>query len=82
MASAEKKIVPTPVYDIVLTMSEAEADTLSTILGFVGGDPKKSPRQHTESISKALKQATGKSYDQTREYNLLNEKTSVSFRSY
>jgi hypothetical protein len=82
MATAEKRPVPTPAFNVVLTMSQDEANTLTTILGFVGGSTEHSPRKHAEAISEALRLATGLTHDQTHEYDLLDEKRGLSFRDY
>lgn len=62
MASAvstpqEVKLVVVNEGSVVLTLSHEEAITLHDIVRSIGGDDRKSRRVHTNSISKALREA-------------------------
>lgn len=67
---------------IVLELSEAEANTLRVVLARVGGDrkPAKSPREHTESIARALWDAGQPDYTSMPENRLAYG--SFMFRNY
>ena len=52
MAKAKKKSG-----EVVLRMSEVEAQVLTNVLARVGGDPKKSRRRYVNSIYNVLKEA-------------------------
>lgn len=59
MAKATKKLL-TPVvqpYELVLTLTEAEASTLNTVLRRVGGSAETTRRKYADSICLAMTEA-------------------------
>lgn len=57
MATAKKVMIPQPQYNVVLTLSQHEAEFLRFLMQRVGGDSSHSPRALADSISAALGQA-------------------------
>ena len=64
MAKVEVTRAPvlTPIEKVVLTMSLDEANTLRTILRFIGGDLRCSRRRHATALADAL-DVSGLEYD-------------------
>ena len=50
-------------YAISLELTSAEAEFLQVVLSLVAGDPRVPPRKHQENISKRLRKATGRDFD-------------------
>ena len=56
MAKASKKLIRVvEENEYTLTLNEKEIQTLTSILGFIGGSPTKSRRKYADSIAKALR---------------------------
>lgn len=53
MAKA-KKVVPERTYEVQLTLTQEEAETLRTICQRIGGSPEFTRRKHADSIKEAL----------------------------
>lgn len=69
----------------VLTLNEEELDALTSILGHIAGDPKKSPRKHFDSLAQAIDRVAGIHYSQTNAHALLNISpagTGFTFNNY
>lgn len=54
MAEARRIPVPPPVRGVQLDLTYDEACFLKNVLMHVGGSPDRSPRQHSDAISRAL----------------------------
>lgn len=56
MAKAVKKefVAEPPPYEVVLTLTQKEAETLMTILGRIGGCPYTSPRKFADRVYNSL----------------------------
>ena len=79
MATARKE--PTSDYNLILTLNSQEAETLQTILGNIGGDPKTSPRKYSDAIWDALK-AAGVEYSEGIQNRLSTKFNSLYFSTF
>lgn len=71
-----------PAKPVQLTLTDAEARTLSVLMATVSGSPAKSPRGHTESVSRKLTAAGVASYGTHKEWKLKSSGSGYHFSNY
>ena len=84
MATVKRTTTPitkhVPAYQ--LTITEGEADFLLAVLARIGGHSSQSPRKYSNSIRRALTEATGYNYLDSDAYRLSEKEKDLYFNEY